>query len=298
MALKEEPARWDAVREPGWFSRGVKRRNEAPNPLANQDAFEAFVGSLHAKVQHQLEGSADERVQTEIAGLTRLLANMPRPVLYQNRVFFEMAFDLLAAEHPNLVLVTQLRLALFVAMEQSTGLSKLIQAVAFGVLSTFLFLFVSILSLNQAHVMIQALDLPVEKMQPIAQLMEQMPVPQIIVLVIAAFIGAVVSVLARFGSFLESARTAPLLVYVTVATKPFVSIAFASFVYAIVACGLVTLPGADLTPPTGNYVVWVIGFLSGFSERFVQDFVAQANRIAGEVTADTKRADARRASNT
>jgi hypothetical protein len=117
-----------------------------------------------------------------------------------------------------------------------------------------------------------------------------MPLTQIIVLVVAAFTGAVVSVLARFRNFLDSARTAPLLVYVTVATKPFVSIAFASFVYAVVACGLVTLPGVDLAAAGGGYIVWVIGFLSGFSERFVQDFVAQADRIAGAGTVAAGRA--------
>ena len=42
---------------------------------------------------------------------------------------------------------------------------------------------------------------------------------------------------------------------------------------------MVALPGMSLTGPNGGYIVWVIGFLSGFSERFVQDFVAQANRI-------------------
>jgi hypothetical protein len=43
--------------------------------------------------------------------------------------------------------------------------------------------------------------------------------------------------------------------------------------------GLIALPGLDLAAPNGDYIVWVIGFLSGFSERFVQDFVAQADRI-------------------
>lgn len=107
---------------------------------------------------------------------------------------------------------------------------------------------------------------------------------QIMVLVVAAFTGAIVSVLARFRIFLDAARTAPLQVYVTVATKPFVAIAFATFIYALIGSGLVTLPGISLDGPNGDSIVWVIGFLSGFSERFVQDFVAQADRIAGAGT--------------
>ena len=298
MALKEEPRRWDeeALRATRWFSRVGRQHHEAANPLEHQDAFDAFIGSLRARIQPRLEHGLDARVQAEIADLTRLLGNMPRAVVYRNRVFFEMAFDLLAAERPNLVLVARLRQALFVAMEQSTGLGRLIatvfgktaiQTVVCGIFSTFLLVFVAILALDQAQAMLQTLGAPLEQLHPIAQLMQRMPIAEIIVLVIAAFTGAIVSVLARFRYFLDAARTTPLLVYVTVATKPFVSIAFASFIYAIVACGLVSLPGVDLKAAGGEYIIWVIGFLSGFSERFVQDFVGQADRIAGGGTVGT-----------
>jgi hypothetical protein len=294
VALKEEPRRWDeeALRATRWFSR-ARSRHEAANPLEDQDAFDAFVGALRARIQPRLEHGLDQRVQAEIAGLISLLGNMPRAVVYRNRVLFEMAFDLLAAERPNLVLVAQLRQALFVAMDQSAGLGRSItalfgrtpiQTVVCGILSTFLLVFVAILSLDQVHATLQSLGSPLQEAHPIAELMQLLPLPQIFVLVIAAFTGAIVSVLARFRYFLHAARTAPLLVYVTVATKPFVSIAFASFIYAIVACGLVSLPGVDLTAAGGEYIIWVIGFLSGFSERFVQDFVAQADRIAGAGT--------------
>ena len=295
MALKEESRPWDqeALRATHWFSRTGKPRHGAPNPFEDQDAFDAFVGSLRARIQPRLEHGLDDRVQAEIADLVRLLGNMPRAVVYRNRVFFEMAFDLLAAERPNLVLVAQLRQALFVAMDQSTGLGRFIatvfgrtpiQTVVCGIFSTFLLVFVAILLLDRTHAMLLSLGSPLQQAHPLADLMQRMPLAQIIVLVIAAFTGSIVSVLARFRYFLDAARTAPLLVYVTVATKPFVSIAFASFIYAIVACGLVTLPGVDLTAPGGEYIIWVIGFLSGFSERFVQDFVAQADRIAGAGT--------------
>jgi hypothetical protein len=291
MALKEEPRHWvqEALRAPRWFSRARRQRHEAANPLEHQDAFDAFVGSLRARVQPRLDQGLGEPVQAEIADLNRLLANMPRAVVYRNRVFFEMAFELLAAERPNLVLAAQLRQMLFVDMNRSTGLGKVIgtlfgrtpiQAVVCGIFSSFLLLFGAILLLSGTHAMLLSSALPLQEAHPVVELMQRMPIAQIVVLVVAAFTGAVVSVLARFGSFLHSARTAPLLAYVTVATKPFVSIAFASFIYAMVACGLVSLPGVDLNAAGGEYIIWVIGFLSGFSERFVQDFVAQADRIA------------------
>lgn len=295
MALKEEPRQWDqdGLRAARWLSRAGKQRRAPPNPLDDQDAFDAFVGSLRGKIQQQLDRNLDHQVQMEIAYLTRLLANMPRAVVYRNRTFFEMAFDLLAAEHPNLTLVAQLRQALFVAMEQSIGLGKFIamvfgktpiQTVVCGVFSSFIFLFAGIVLLDQTHSLLQTPGSPLERLNPIAQLVHRLPIDQIIVLVVAAFTGAVVSVLARFRFFLDAARATPMSAYMTLATKPFVSIAFATFIYAIIGSGLVTLPGISLDGANGYYIVWAIGFMSGFSERFVQDFVAQADRIAGAGT--------------
>jgi hypothetical protein len=248
VALKEEPRPWDqeGLRATRWLSRAGRRRREVPNPLEDQDAFNAFVGSLRARIQHQLDRNLDHQVQLEIAYLTRLLANMPRSVVYRNRVFFEMAFDLLAAEHPNLVLVAQLRQALGLGRFTAMVFGKTpIQTVLFGVFSSFILLFAAILLLDQTHSLLHTPGSPLERLHPIAQLVHRLPIAQIIVLVVAAFTGAIVSVLARFRSFLDSARTAPLLVYVTVATKPFVSIAFASFIYALVASGVVSLPGVQ-----------------------------------------------------
>lgn len=210
---------------------------------------------------------------------------MPRAMVYRNRAFFEMAFDLLAAEQPHLVLAAQIREGIIVSAEQATWMGGLIvgrtpiQTVILGVFSTFLLLFIAIVLLDQLHSILQQLGSSLEQLHPIAQLIQRMPIAQVIVLVIAAFTGAVVSVLARLRYFLDAARDGPLLVYVTVTTKPLVAIAFATFIYAIMGSGLVTVPGLTLQGPNGDYIVWVIGFLSGFSERFVQDFVAQANRI-------------------
>ena len=45
MALEENSARseQDARRSTRWFSRADKRRQGVPNPLEDQDAFDAFV---------------------------------------------------------------------------------------------------------------------------------------------------------------------------------------------------------------------------------------------------------------
>lgn len=153
MTLKEEPRHWDpeALRTTRWFSRIGKSRR-AHSPFEDQEAFEGFVASLLAKIQPRLDHGLDERVQAEIAYLTRLLANMPRATIYRNRVFFEMAFDLLAVEHPNLELVTQLRQALGLGKFTAMMFGKTpIQTVMLGVFSSFILLFAAILLLDQMH---------------------------------------------------------------------------------------------------------------------------------------------------
>jgi hypothetical protein len=209
-----------------------------------------------------------------------------------------MAFEQLGAEHPNLVLAARLRADLGVSHIRSTMLGRLIagrmaiQTVVLGLLSTFLLLFAGMVFLDLGQAYLRQVAQSTLLSHPIADLIQRMPVAQLTSLVVAAFVGAVVSVLARLRSMLELARVAPLLVFVTVATKPFVSVAFATFIYAVIGSGLVSIPGISLDGPQAGYLVWTIGFLSGFSERFVQDFVGQADRIVAPeaVAQDSPRA--------
>jgi hypothetical protein len=45
----------------------------------------------------------------------------------------------------------------------------------------------------------------------------------------------------------------------------------------------VSFLGVDLGGPQGPYLAWAPGFLSGFSERFAQDFVIGASANLGEL---------------
>ncbi|MEM7022844.1 MAG: hypothetical protein AAF637_09640 [Pseudomonadota bacterium] len=214
-----------------------------------------------------------------------LLSSMPRGQIYQNRAFFEMVFDLLATDDPNLLLAAELRAQLVVSSERSTRLGRLIvgkvpvQSVVLGLLSTLLVLFVAILLLDLSQAYLRKVGQDPSPLHPLAQVLLHMPIEQIIILIVAAFMGAVVSVLSRLHSIRESSRTKPLLVYLTVATKPLVSIAFATFIYAIIGSGFIAVSSVSLSDPSVGYMVWSIGFLSGFSERFVKDFMGQADRI-------------------
>jgi hypothetical protein len=296
MALREEPTRWDAASLSPQPSR--RKGGKPSSPFDDEQVFDRFVDSLRSKIAKQLDCCLDGHVQLELARLMRLLIVMPRASVYESRALFEMAFEQLGAEHPNLVLAARLRADLGVSNIRSTRLGRLIagkmaiQTVVLGLLSTFLLLLAGMASLDLGQAYLRRVEQSTLLSHPIADLIQRMPVAQLTSLVVAAFVGAVVSVLARLRSMLELARVAPLLVYVTVATKPFVSVAFATFIYAVIGSGLISIPGISLDSPQAGYLVWTIGFLSGFSERFVQDFVGQADRIVAPeaVAQDSPRA--------
>lgn len=289
MALREEPTRWDA---------GSEHPQQEPlargqTPFDDQAVFNQFLEQQCVKLRQRLDHCIGRHEQMEIGRLLEILTSMPPRVAYENRAILELAFDIHTAEQPNLVLAAQLRGVLLVATARSTRLGRIIvgrvpiQTVALGLLTTLLLLAAAIfvLDLVQAHLRMAAGT--GSHFHPVAELVQRMPITQIIALVVAAFVGAVVSVLSRMRKILDVARALPLLVYITVATKPLVSIAFATFVYAVLGSGMLAVPGMSLDSPHVGYLVWVLGFLSGFSERFVQDFIGQADRIVAPGAIET-----------
>jgi hypothetical protein len=134
----------------------------------------------------------------------------------------------------------------------------------------------------------------------------------------AAIIGGVVSILSRLGQFSQMRGLDPIAVFLTVLLKPLIGVTLSIFILAALAgqvvgfgflpqdpLGLGTTaapsaaPGAATATTTvavattlavkTKYILWVIGFLSGFSERFAWDFVQRTEGIAsGNVGGDSK----------
>jgi ABC-type amino acid transport system permease subunit len=104
----------------------------------------------------------------------------------------------------------------------------------------------------------------------------------LIIAIHAAFIGGIVSILARVQDFLSNPMLSPLLIYISVIRKPFLAATFVVLVFAVLKAGLVSFIGVDLGGPSAPYLAWALGFLCGFSERFAQDFVVSASGRFGE----------------
>jgi hypothetical protein len=123
---------------------------------------------------------------------------------------------------------------------------------------------------------------------------------------IPAFLGAIVSILARLQDF-ERSRNADLkLSFLTAFFKPYIGMITGLFIVSALAIGIGQV-GADITfvPPGSEaatgwpghkvlYFLYVVGFLSGFSERLAADFVGMAEqRLSGQPGAGSARSGGR-----
>ena len=105
----------------------------------------------------------------------------------------------------------------------------------------------------------------------------------------AAFIGGVVSIATRLQEFSRVRDLDPFAMFWTALLKPLIGVILSLFIFATLVSGLVKFGFLDdkdfvtlLTDPKAAvpnkmlYTLWVIGFISGFSERFAWDFVSRA----------------------
>jgi uncharacterized membrane protein len=257
--------------------------------LEDPKTYRAFVRSLMGRIEARLATKLDDDVQAELASLTRLLASMPPKAVAANRVYFELAFDLLAAEQPNLLLARSIRWQLAAIVDRTSyGITRFIgyicggtamNAVLSALLSTFILAFFLLWLMMTGH---RALVQNISGTYDLFEAIDERSVALLIIAIHAAFIGGVFSILARIQDFLSDPTLSPPLVYVSVIRKPFLSATVVVLVFSVLRAGMISFNGVDLAGPSAPYLAWAIGFLCGFSERFAQDFVVSASGRFGE----------------
>lgn len=99
------------------------------------------------------------------------------------------------------------------------------------------------------------------------------------VVVAAAYVGGLVSILSRLQAFSKLRDFDPMFLFLNALAKPFVGAVFGLFAYAAVKGGLVPLD-KQLINPEDLHHLWAIGFLAGFSERFANDLVSRGEGLA------------------
>ena len=95
----------------------------------------------------------------------------------------------------------------------------------------------------------------------------------------AAYLGGLVSILTRLQSFSKLRDFDPMFLFLNAVAKPFVGAVFGLFAYAVLRSGLLPLDKTVLNFEN-YYSLWAIGFLAGFSERFANDLVSRGEGLA------------------
>lgn len=103
----------------------------------------------------------------------------------------------------------------------------------------------------------------------------------VLIATVSGMLGSVVSLLLRLSEFESAGGRSQMFLKLTGATLPIVGGVFGAFIAALISTGIVNISVGD---PSGQNV-WlfaVIGFLSGFSERFSRGFIRIAeDRLGG-----------------
>ena len=278
-----EPANHTAARDPA-------RLEALRRPYAER---EKLLRAFLDKVEHRrrLGGTSDQAIEIEIAALIRLLPRLTLTEFAKQRPFFELASDILASENPDLNLIRGLRNQLEVAEQRrGKGFFRLIirlcgpipeWALFVGIFSVFLivsmifFLFV----VGYPHLVKMEKAMPEPHL--FTDIFAALPLIDLLVIISASFIGSIVSMLVSMGSFTDKMYE-PLMLYITTVSKPFIAMLFCLFIFSVLRSDLVDFFGIRIEGPTGLYLLWVIGFLCGFSERFVDRFITGAESHLGK----------------
>lgn len=278
---------------PPWKPGGVPVADPAGDasrkmPATDRDSYDRFVESLHARVRDTLSTELDTEIQVEIAKLIGLLMEMPPKEALGNCRYFELALDGLAAKHPNMTLAVGIRRELeFIRDRRSHGVTRYVSYICgstplnasiSAMLTALALSLVILLAMIAGHrTLLQSIA-----GTELYSSLSNGSVALLIVAVHSAFVGGIVSILARIQDFLARPMVSPPLLYISIIRKPFLAAAFVIMVYSVLKVGLVSFPGVDFTGPTAPYMAWALGFLCGFSERFAPDFIQNAGGRFGD----------------
>ncbi len=272
----------------------------APHPQAvtgsfdDPAVFQLFVRALYGCIQHKLDTEVDNNFTAEVAGFNRLLTLLPPNVVEEKREFFELAFQLLAADQPNLQLVGSIRRDLVdISHKYVGGLSRLLSfvsgrtllnAVLSALLTVAVMSVVSMLIMGGAvKLMFLASDSGTTNLR-LLQVLQGPAYDELLIVLHAALLGSMVSIMVRIKSFLSQPTLTPVLAYVSITTRTAVAFLVGGLVFCTIKTGVFSFQALDLNGPNGYYAAWVIGFACGFSERLSQNIVDLASSALNDAS--------------
>ena len=269
-----------------------------PKPIDTDAQSPGEVTQLINIVEQKITSEGvDDQVQIEIATILNLLAKLEQEKsISSNKRNLKLALKSLASNQPNLSFVRGLRSELeWNTKAYSQGLPKLLRRIAGP----------TPISAMIAGVLVSLVFFPLLYVILVTQfetgLSKHFNMPTLNILVGGAFVGGIVSILSRLDKFGTLRLYNPNLVFLTAFWKPMIGVALSMFTYSIFASEFIQISGFefDTTPPieastsastsgtdglSNNHpeqskhhkhylIVWALGFLCGFSERFTRDLV-------------------------
>lgn len=259
--------------------------------LEDPDEYDKYIKSLLSRLDHCIDGELDPLMQEQISRFIGLLVSMPRKVVVDNHLIFELAFEVLGRKSPNTVLARRLWVELLRINNRSTfGMTSVVSYLAgitplsatISALTTAVLLsFVLLGALLQGHQYLVNAALPVSVLDAHGTGNNG---TLVIIAVHSAMLGGIVSILSRMQKFVSLEDLSPTMIYISVLRKPFLAAAFVVLIFCVLQIGLVNVPGISFDGPNAPYVAWAVGFLCGFSERFAQDVINSASSQFGAIT--------------
>jgi hypothetical protein len=235
-----------------------------------------------------------DEVAEELAAALRQAERIRYQDLYIPGVYDQLTFifDCLLAQKPKLILARDARLNLQVEIYRQAGrISRTLAALSSGssvglVLSALVIAFIL-----WTAIMFALLFISSRKCIPTGVFF--MDTRAFAIITSAALIGGIVSIATRLNEFSRVRDLDPFAMFWTAMLKPLIGVVLAVFILATLEGNILSfgfLPSAwfvalSKAPQSDDaikalYILWVFGFLAGFSERFALDFVGRAQSVA------------------
>jgi hypothetical protein len=214
--------------------------------------------------------------------------------------------DCLIADHAKLNLARDERIRMQLDVYQKTGVvSRILAKISAGSPVALVLTALAVSLVIWAGLVLGIRALVDSRIVAVARDIFFMNGQALAVMTSAAFVGGVVSIATRMKEFSAMRDLDPFAVFWTALFKPLIGVVLSLFILATLAGGVITLGFLDRDAFTligaqgldaantakaqaSLYVLFVLGFLAGFSERFAWDFVDRTQGVAsGGLTSAT-----------
>lgn len=248
------------------------------------------IAAIRASLRALAGQALEPDVQVEIAKLAKIVTRLETRGDGTANADLALIIGALQAETPNLVLARELRYAIKMRTSafsnaRTTWFMRLTGGSATAIIVT------GLIASFVTWILIGPLWLWVfEDFE--RRSLTYFPLNELTTVVIAALLGAMVSIMIRLRDLAEPDDFNPRMLLLSAFFKPYIGVIVAIFAYATLKSGIVS--SSFLTSATSsemqNGIYWVVSFICGFSERFAMGLVGNVEKRLDVGTAEPDRA--------